>query len=99
MPAIAVLSLMACSGIFPSSLYAPFRRNFVAIGTSHERHSEPQAKNPTTAAPSKCEILRLPPQDDMRLRLPRGALLFMRSQLEKISFISFSSSSKFSAHA
>ncbi len=32
---------------------------------SHECHSEPQAKNLTIAAPCKCEILRLPPQDDI----------------------------------
>jgi hypothetical protein len=32
---------------------------------SHECHSEPKAKNLTITAPCKCEILRLPPQDDI----------------------------------
>jgi hypothetical protein len=39
---------------------------------SHECHSEPQAKNLTIAAPCKCEILRLPPQDDIATQSRRG---------------------------
>ena len=44
---------------------------------SHERHSEPQAKNPTMAALCKCEILRLAPQDPLR-----NSLLAAQEQLE-----------------
>ncbi len=44
----------------------------VAIRKSHECHSEPQAKNLTIAHPYKCEILRLPPQDDIATRSLEG---------------------------
>jgi hypothetical protein len=39
---------------------------------SHECHSEPKAKNLTITAPCKCEILRLPPQDDIATQPPAG---------------------------
>jgi len=41
------------------------RSRYYGTQKSHECHSEPQAKNLTIAAPCKCEILRLPPQDDI----------------------------------
>src|SRR5229473_5022899 len=46
-------------------LFSLPRRRLCRNAKSHECHSEPQAKNLTIAAPCKCEILRLPPQDDI----------------------------------
>src|ERR1043166_9279055 len=94
-PTIAVLSLIDCSGMFTSSLY-----------DSHETVSryEPQTK---VILSRRRRILQLqlvatPRSFGYRLRMTLLRTPQMSvscdSQLEKMSFINFESSSKFSAH-
>src|SRR5712692_8581201 len=66
---LAYKSLSAIPSVTVYGLNVPLlhlpRRRLCRNAKSHECHSEPQAKNLTIAAPCKCEILRLPPQDDI----------------------------------